>query len=266
MESFLKAAARRSLRPGNGWSLEEHALFAARKEFELLKLLSTDAKALMAARRLGFLLSGSAGQPHPQQQGARAHCAGRRDRPSGAPRARPGCSGDDADASPRDARSGGTQPPQPELHPQGHPASASPPRDAQSAGGADSTSATTLGGVNARRRRGRERSARHHASRRRALWSRTRTRLLLVIRLRRAVAARGMSEAAERAALLKRQRDQASTPSTSSSGSADASRAGSPVQPPNPPAVLALPPIAQLKGSGKGKVAKGGWGKGFLLR
>ena len=45
------------------WTVEEHALFAARKEFELLKLLSRDRKALATARRLGFMAS--AGKPHP---------------------------------------------------------------------------------------------------------------------------------------------------------------------------------------------------------
>lgn len=46
------------------WSVEECALFAARKEFELLRLLSTDRKALATARRLGF--SFSVKQPQPQ--------------------------------------------------------------------------------------------------------------------------------------------------------------------------------------------------------
>ena len=40
MASFLRSAAP----PRREWSLEEAALFAARKEFELLKLLSTDKK------------------------------------------------------------------------------------------------------------------------------------------------------------------------------------------------------------------------------
>jgi hypothetical protein len=40
--------------------VEEHALFAARKEFELLKLLATNKKALATARRLGAF--------HPQPQ------------------------------------------------------------------------------------------------------------------------------------------------------------------------------------------------------
>ena len=40
-------------------------MFAARKEFELLKLLATDKGALATARRLGF--STSAGHPHSHQ-------------------------------------------------------------------------------------------------------------------------------------------------------------------------------------------------------
>ena len=47
-------------RPSRPWTVEEHALFAARKEFELLKLLATDKKALATARRLGAF------RPHPQ--------------------------------------------------------------------------------------------------------------------------------------------------------------------------------------------------------
>ena len=43
-----------SRRPSRPWTIDECALFAARKEFELLKLLSTDKKAMVAARRLGL--------------------------------------------------------------------------------------------------------------------------------------------------------------------------------------------------------------------
>ena len=49
MASFARAAAQ----PRREWSVEDAAWFAARKEFELLQLLSTDAKALTTARRLG---------------------------------------------------------------------------------------------------------------------------------------------------------------------------------------------------------------------
>ena len=49
-----------AVRPSRPWSVEESAMFAARKEFELLKLLSTDKKALATARRLGAF------RPQPQ--------------------------------------------------------------------------------------------------------------------------------------------------------------------------------------------------------
>ena len=52
MASFLRAAR---LPPRRAeWSVEECALYAARKEFELLKLLSTDKKAFATARRMGL--------------------------------------------------------------------------------------------------------------------------------------------------------------------------------------------------------------------
>ena len=40
-------------RPQNQWSVHDAALFAATRDFELLKLLSTDKKAFATARRLG---------------------------------------------------------------------------------------------------------------------------------------------------------------------------------------------------------------------
>jgi hypothetical protein len=48
-----------SRRPSRPWTIDECALFAARKEFELLKLLATDKKAMAAARRLGLQVSPS---------------------------------------------------------------------------------------------------------------------------------------------------------------------------------------------------------------
>ena len=51
MASFARSALPPRRRE---WTVEEHALFAARKEFELLRLLSTDKKALATARRLGL--------------------------------------------------------------------------------------------------------------------------------------------------------------------------------------------------------------------
>ena len=68
MEALFRAARQRSLRPE--WTVEDCALYAARREFELLKLLSKDKKALATARRIGIMFS--AGQPHSHPQGAAA--------------------------------------------------------------------------------------------------------------------------------------------------------------------------------------------------
>eukprot|EP00966_Prymnesium_polylepis_P313534 7244971-Prymnesium_polylepis.1 len=59
MAFFVRSAA-----PRREWSVEDAARFAVRKEFELLKLLSTDKKGLATARRLGL----SFGQTQPQTQ------------------------------------------------------------------------------------------------------------------------------------------------------------------------------------------------------
>ena len=56
MASFCRSAAP----PRREWTVEDAARFAALKEFELLRLLSTDKQAVATARRLGFLL----GQAH----------------------------------------------------------------------------------------------------------------------------------------------------------------------------------------------------------
>ena len=50
MASFARSPA-----PRAGWTIAEAALFAARKEYELLRLLSADKKAMATARRLGLL-------------------------------------------------------------------------------------------------------------------------------------------------------------------------------------------------------------------
>ena len=52
MQAFFRAAA---ARPRSAWSPEECAVFEARREFELLKLLSSDKEAFATARRLGFI-------------------------------------------------------------------------------------------------------------------------------------------------------------------------------------------------------------------
>jgi hypothetical protein len=53
MEALFRAARQPSRRPE--WTVEDCALYAARREFELLKLLSTDKKALATARRIGIM-------------------------------------------------------------------------------------------------------------------------------------------------------------------------------------------------------------------
>ena len=58
MASLLRA---RAARPE--WSVEDCAVFAARKEFELLKLLALDPKTFRTARRLGYARGQ---QPKPQ--------------------------------------------------------------------------------------------------------------------------------------------------------------------------------------------------------
>jgi hypothetical protein len=54
-EVMASFAARRP--PRAAWNVEECARFAALKEYELLRLLSTDKKAMTTARRLGLSLS-----------------------------------------------------------------------------------------------------------------------------------------------------------------------------------------------------------------
>ena len=70
MAAFFHAAA---ARPRSAWSPEEAAVFAARRDFELLKLLSTDKKAFAMARRLGFMTSCVGASP---KHGAAARAAG----------------------------------------------------------------------------------------------------------------------------------------------------------------------------------------------
>ena len=64
MASFMRSAAP----PRREWSLEEAALFAARKEFELLKLLSTDKKAPEWWKRPFFCYLGSLIDVGPKKQ------------------------------------------------------------------------------------------------------------------------------------------------------------------------------------------------------
>ena len=166
MASFLHAAA-----PRSEWSVEDAARFAARKEFELLRLLSTDAKALTTARRLGLPL----GQAQPQTQhhaeaadaAAAAASSGAADASSAAsctmPRharrrpARRAQRAVRADAQPQTptvanaAVGKAAVPPVRVARPEGMRADGAVPR------------------ANARKRRSAARSARHHAARRRPI-------------------------------------------------------------------------------------------------
>ena len=70
--AFLRA---RAARPE--WTVEDHAIFAARRDFELLRLLSTDKKALRVARLLGLPLSSrQSSTPKACADGAKASSGG----------------------------------------------------------------------------------------------------------------------------------------------------------------------------------------------
>ena len=204
MASFLRSAAP----PRREWSLEEAALFAARKEFELLKLLSTDKKALATARRLGFLF----GQTQMQPQTPPAASAG------GVAAARPAGAADDASvaplAAPRRARRRSARRAQPAewAHPQ--------PQTHTSAAAADGDAAApparvarpevvraddAASRVNARQRRSAARSAQRHAARRRPIRTAAQV-LTFLLRLRR--------RAPTRRAYVELSSDQMSTYST----------------------------------------------------
>ena len=64
--AFLRAA-----RPaGREWTVEEAAVYAARRDYELLKLLADDKKALRTARILGMQIGGQQRQQQPMQAAA----------------------------------------------------------------------------------------------------------------------------------------------------------------------------------------------------
>ena len=64
-----------SVRPRPAWSPEECGAFAARRTFELARLLSTDARALATFRRLGFAAYSSLASGAATAHGARASSA-----------------------------------------------------------------------------------------------------------------------------------------------------------------------------------------------
>ena len=81
--SFLRS---RGSRPrGRGWSLAASATFAARRDFELLKLLSTaDPSVIAVARRLGASFDVSSAEHVPADKGAAKRATPARGADSGA--------------------------------------------------------------------------------------------------------------------------------------------------------------------------------------
>jgi hypothetical protein len=162
MEALLRSARPRS--PRTEWTVDECARFAARKEFELLRLLSTDKKVFATARRLGTLKSHSQ-SPSVTEGAANAAARPATDVSSAAKTSgtSPRSTGRKATATSR--RSGSS-----ESHPQPQSPSVAEGAAAEVAAvrpTADASSAAATSG-NSRRLRSAARSARHHAMRRRA--------------------------------------------------------------------------------------------------
>ena len=167
------------------WTVEEHELFAARKEFELLKLLSRDRKALATARRLGFTTS--AGKPHSHNAMASGAAAS----------AAPSTAGADVSSAPSDAMADHpprraaprARRPQPQSHqPKVAAAAIAGHGESMAAPTSRVAGASPARSQNARQRRSSARSARHYARRRQAarlvLHSRT-LAVLFALKLRR---------------------------------------------------------------------------------
>ena len=162
--------------------MEQCADFAALKEFKLLQLLSTDKKALAAARRLGLAAgaAATAGAAARQGQGAARDAMQGGDRPAGAAGAPPARPTAERHAQRRQAHE----------QQQGEAAAAAPApappcangHARHAAGGAQP--ASTAGVGNSRQRRRAARSARQHAQRREAWWSRSLLAIAFTIRLR----------------------------------------------------------------------------------
>ena len=179
MEALLRAARPPPRRPM--WSVAECALFTARRDYELLRLVANDKKALQAARRLGFFRSHFQADPHPAATA------------SGAAAATSSTDTGVAPAQPSGARAHRSRRAAPRARPDvGHP-QPQPPQPAAAAGGAatavvssrdrpaDGTSARA---GNAKQRRSAARSARRHLQRRRCVRSRV-LAVLFALRLRR---------------------------------------------------------------------------------
>ena len=183
MASFLRAAAP----PRREWSLEDAACFAARKEFELLKLLSTDAKALATARRLGFSFNRM--QPHSQTQHPAATAGD-------AAAAQPTGTADDASAAPPAAPPRVRRRParcvQPAARTHAQPQTHTPAVAVGSAAAAATVASSVAGDLlaagppraNAKQRRGAERSARRHVARQRRVRT-SAIAVLFVLKLQR---------------------------------------------------------------------------------
>lgn len=180
-------AGRRPMRSA-AWTVEECALFAARKQFELLRLLSVDAKAFSTLRRLCFALAAGHPQPQPHSHSQATATSSRADRAASA--ATPSSARLRRRPRRRSARSARRR--QPHGQSQPHTAAAQAahtrqPRGARLVRGAAQAIATD---VTARRRRSAARSAQHHARVRQQAWSRIRNCLVFIARLKRAVAPR----------------------------------------------------------------------------
>ena len=173
-------------RPSRSWTVEECATFAARREFELLKLLATDKKALATARRLGAFhpqpqppsVADGAGQVEAAPQPAAAAAAAAKAAPDSRGRRRR------AARCARPARP--PEYPQPQPHPPtaavavaaGHSASVAAPTPQV----ADASSVK----LSSRKRRSAARSGRHHAAIKWLRFIRSRTlAVVFALRLRR---------------------------------------------------------------------------------
>jgi hypothetical protein len=76
-------AFRRAARPtGREWTVEEAAVYAARRDYELLKLLSGDKKALRTARILGVQMGGGQQQAQQQHAATPSNAAAAREQPA----------------------------------------------------------------------------------------------------------------------------------------------------------------------------------------
>lgn len=206
------------------WSVEESALFAARKEFELLKLLSTDKKALATARRLGLFVNRTESHSHKSTAAVDGAGAATSSKPAAAAAPAPsGCHPRPPRRPVKRARPG-------ERDEQSQP---QPLQSADAVGGAaaavESSRARSADGAsarasNARQRRSAARSARRHLQRQRYIRSRM-LAVLFALRLRRRARLRRalqdvgeLSDASSDGQSVPAKRGTADRPPSSSSG------------------------------------------------